>query len=144
MKVLIICGILVTALCFSCIKEPTYPLEGAWELVKGEYKSKDSVLSYPMTIYSKHMKIITKTHFATVWQDTTNPSSIYPGFNGGTYTFVNGLYTEDHDYHSTLSRFGKKSFYKVRFEGNKFFMSSATEDGKDTEFGFFEEWKRLE
>lgn len=144
MKVLKICVMLVIALCFSCTKEPSYPLQGAWELVKGEYRSEDSVISYPMTIHGKHMKIITKMHFATVWQDTTNPSSIYPGFNGGKYTLVNGLYTEHHKYNYIPSHLGKKSFYKVRFEGEKFFMSPATEDGKDKEFGFFEEWKRAE
>jgi len=144
MKALIICSMLVTALCFSCTKEPSYPLEGAWQLIKGEYRSVDSIVSYPMTIHGKHMKIITKMHFATVWQDTTNPSSIYPGFNGGSYTFVNGFYTEHHEYLLNPSQLGKKSYYKVRLEGDKFFMSPATEDGKDKEFGFYEEWKKLE
>ena len=102
------------------------------------------MVTYPMTIHGKHMKIITKMHFATVWQDTTNPSSIYPGFNGGSYTFDSGLYTENHEYFSNPSQIGKKSFYKVRIEEEKLFISLATEDGKDKEFGFFEEWKRVE
>ena len=140
----LICAILVTILCFSCTSESNSPLEGTWELIKGELKSEDSVLSYPMTTSSKHLKIFTKTHFVTVWQDTTKPDPAYPGFNGGTYKLSEGVYTENLDYFSFPELIGTKAIFRIKLEKDKFIISPVTEDGNDLEFGAFEEWKRVE
>ena len=142
MKSLIICGFLmVMSYCASA--QESNSIEGVWQLVKGEYKSEDSSFSYPQIPYFKSMKIITKTNFATVWQDTSLGAD-ESGFNGGTYTFVNGIYTESCDYFFYIPWVGAKISYRIRFEGDRFLMSPVTADGKDEKFGVFEEWKRVE
>ena len=142
MKILAICSILTLAICISCNEEQTYPLEGAWELVKGESKTEDSTISYPMTPHGKHMKLLTKTHFTTVAMDTTYPHPAYPSFNGGTYTLANGIYTERLEYLSEPSGLGSIAYFKIKIEDDKFFISPANEDGEEEEYGYFEEWKR--
>ena len=39
---------------------------------------------------------------------------------------------------------GAKISYRIRFEGDRFFMSQVAADGKDEKFGVFEEWKRVD
>ncbi|MEF8845383.1 MAG: hypothetical protein V5A59_07890 [Bacteroidales bacterium] len=86
------------------------------------------------------MKIIGKNHFSTVWQDTSTQG--YSGFNGGTYSFNNGLYIEHIDY-SERGIVGR-AIFKVNFKADTMIFTPATEDGTEKEYGSFEKWKRLE
>ena len=45
MSILMACSILIAVIFLSCAREASNPLEGAWELVKGEQKSEDSIES---------------------------------------------------------------------------------------------------
>ena len=89
-----------------------------------------------------HMKIIGKTHFATIWQDPNDES--YEGFNGGTYTFEKGIYTENHKFYSVNSSIGSITHCKVKIEKDRFFMESIAEEGKKPDFSLYEVWKRAE
>ena len=119
-------------------------IEGVWELVTGELRNPDNTVSYPNSTEARHMKIITKSHFTTVWVDPKHDGDLYPGFNGGTYTYLHGLYVETHTYQENSEGIGNKSHYKVQIEGDRFFLSPATETGEAQKNGFFEEWKRIE
>ena len=125
----------------SCAVEKRNPIEGAWQLVEGKNVSADSTEVYPASLSGKSMKIIGKTHFATVTQDTTSSST---GFNGGSYTFENDIYTEHLTYFSLVDAIGISASYKVKIEGDILFMVPSTADGEEQELGTFEEWKRLE
>lgn len=144
MKVLTATTLLIACIFSSCVQKPSSPLAGAWELVEGEMINQDTVLHYPVSAAAKHMKILTETYFATIWQDTTNSHPAYPGMNGGTYTLVDSMYTEHHDYFTNPSRIGSTNYYKVRFEEDRFFMIAVSKDGKELENGIKEEWKRME
>jgi hypothetical protein len=144
MKVITVFTLAFVCMSYSCVQESSSPLAGAWELVEGKYISEDTMLTYPMTASSEHMKILSESHFATIWQDTTNPHPAYPGMNGGSYTLVDSLYTEHLDYASNPSVIGTKALCKVKFDGDRFILSPVSEDGQNQEYGFYEEWKRVD
>ena len=145
MKEIIICSILFIAIFSNCAFSDDNTLKGVWELVEGKNVSADTTTTFfPTTPFAKHMKIISKTHFTTVWQDTSVSNFWTEGFNGGTYTFINGIYTEHLTYFSWVESIGIKVSFKVKIEGDKLFLSPANEDGTEKEFGLFEQWKKLE
>jgi hypothetical protein len=141
--------LLICALLINCENKSTSPITGTWELIKGSYISSDTALmksiEYPRTVNGKNWKIITKSHFASIYQDTTTDLLFTTGFNGGTYTFINGIYTENFT-HSSISnnQIGEKLFFKAKIEGDKLFLTPCSEDGTEKKFGNFEEYKRLD
>jgi hypothetical protein len=100
---------------------------------------------YPFSDQARHWKIITRTHFATIFQDTTTDVVFSTGFNGGTYTFMNSIYTENFT-HSSYSNnlIGQKLLFNARIENDTLFLSPCSEDGTMLENGNFEEYKRLD
>lgn len=135
-----------------CDTKLTNPIEGTWELISGMYISDDNdenaeyrSFNYPYSNYGKYWKIISKTHFATIFQDTTNNSLFSTGFNAGTYTLIDGIYTENFTHSSYIKELiGMKLLFKVKIEGDKLFISSCYEDGTTKDYGNFEEYKRLD
>jgi len=135
----------------TCNGPNTSSIVGTWQLVNGKelYLSNDTIktFDYPGNVNGNHWKIITKSHFATIYQDTTSNSEkfLYTGFNGGTYTYINGIYTETFT-HSSLSKgqIGTSLSFNAKIEGNKLFISPVSKDGKDKKTGNFEEYRRLD
>ncbi|MBS3771529.1 MAG: hypothetical protein KGY69_14865 [Bacteroidales bacterium] len=130
-------GILAVTFITACIQRPANRIQGTWQLVEGKYNAPDTTLQYHK---NKHMKIIGKNHFSTVWQDTSTQG--YSGFNGGTYSFNNGLYIEHIDY--SERGIGGRAIFKVNFKADTMIFTPATKEGKEKEYGSFEKWKRLE
>lgn len=141
---LIICAILT-----NCNNPRTSPIIGTWELIKGNLVSSDTSLwksfEYPRSVNGKNWKVITQSHFATIYQDTTTNLLLSTGFNGGTYTFIDGVYTEKFT-HSSISndQIGTELFFKAKIEGDKLFLTPCSEDGMEKKFGNFEEYRRLD
>ncbi len=128
-------------LLFSACQE-TNPLEGTWILIEGEYVTENNTLNYPVSEENKRLKVVGKTHFATVWQDPENDA--YCGYNGGTYKFENGIYTESLEYFNENKFIGTKSHFLLSIDGDKITIRSCNAMGEEQEYGFFEEWKKIE
>lgn len=144
MKKVIFLGLVITVIITCCAQqEAKSPLEGTWQLTNGKGLSPDTTIIYP-GINGKHWKIITKSHFATIYQDTTSDKFLTNGFNGGTCTFIDGIYTENFTHSSLPSQIGRRMLFKAKIEGNKLFITPCSEDGTDEKYGNFEEYKRLD
>jgi hypothetical protein len=117
-------------------------VEGTWILVKGIIVTSEDTIKLPATENAVHMKIIGKTHFATLWQDPTVDN--YAGFNGGTYTYENGIYTENLEFLSDKASIGMVVRFRVRLEKDKFFLESIAEEGQTPKYKIQEEWKRAD
>jgi len=133
--------ILVVGFFISCASRQNNPVEGTWQLVDGRFVDEDTTVTYPMSPDEKRMKIIGKTHFATLWQDTTQNIS---GFNGGTYTFEDGMYTEQLSFFSSIDWIGIQSIFLAEIEGDRLLLTPSNADGEAQQYGYFEEWERLD
>jgi hypothetical protein len=128
----------------NCVKQGKNPLEGSWRLVSGTVETQDTAFSYPLS--SKNMKIIGKKYFSTIWQDTTLDKSNWwsAGFNGGTYTFENGVYTEDLMYFSIPSAIGSKASFKAEINSDTLVLTNIRKEVTNEKYLNVEIWKRLE
>ena len=135
-----VAAILITLMCSTSSVNDS--MEGTWILVKGIIITAQDTIKLPASENAVHMKIIGKTHFATIWQDPNEKN--YAGFNGGTYTFENGIYTENLQFNSNRASIGWKVRFKVKLEKDMFYMESAVEEGETPEFIIQEKWKRAE
>jgi hypothetical protein len=136
----------VTALLFvSCDQEKKSPIAGAWQLISGSITTPDTVINFPFSANGNHMKIIGEKYFSTIWQDTTICKSDpwYSGFNGGTYTFENDVYTETELYFYPISGIGNTWSTKVEMKGDTMVLTYISED-PDSRLTQIERWKRLE
>ena len=140
----IITSFCLFVLLLSCAQMDTNPIQGTWQLVEGRYVTADTTIIYGVSPTASRIKVIGKTHFATVWQDTASSDPIATGFNGGTYTFSNGIYIEKLDYFSYKDWIGGEAIFKVKIEGDKLTFIPATKEGNEQETGFFDEWRRIE
>ncbi len=122
--------------------EKTNPIEGTWILVKGSYVTEDNTLNYPVSDKNKRLKVVGKTHFATVWQDPDNDA--YCGYNGGTYELKDGIYTENLEYFNENKFIGTKSYFLLSIDGDIITITACNAMGEEQEYGFFEEWKKIE
>ena len=146
---LILLMLIICALLTNCDNKSTSPIIGTWELIKGSFISSDTArmksFEYPRSVNGGNWKIITKSHFASIYQDTTSNLFLSTGFNGGTYTFIKGIYTKNFTHSSISNRqIGTKLFFKAKIEGDKLFITSCSEDGTEKKFGNFEEYIRLD
>lgn len=138
---IVLATIAVFLLSASCKKSDS--IEGTWILVKGTYITPDNTLNYPVVNEEVHMKILGKSHFATVWKHPTDDH--YSGFNGGNYTYQDGVYTEVLWYFmDNKESKGGPNMFKLTFDGDKVYMNSCNEHGEQLEYGYFEEWKIVE
>jgi hypothetical protein len=128
----------------GCTQEKKSPIEGAWKLISGKSVTPDTVMNYPVSINGNHIKIIGKKYFTTIWQDTTIKSDWWSdGFNGGTYTFVDGIYTEDEMYFITPGNIGSKPAFKAEIKNDTLVLTYIFKKAADG-YSNIEKWKRLE
>jgi len=114
---------------FNCASAQNNQLEGTWVLRSGEFAGA--------------LKIINKTHFATVFQDTSKHRS---HFNAGTYSISGDTYTENIEFFSIFKDLIGDSFsYNIKIEGNRFTMSPLKKEGEtETESPVQEEvWEKI-
>ncbi len=146
MKKIIFLSLIISLIIVSCIQqEVKSPIEGSWKLLSGNETTPDTAINYPISTNGKFMKIISKKYYSTVWQDTTINKFIwcYAGFNGGTYTFENGVYTETATYFSLLPNIGSKVAFKVEIKNDTLVMTYIPEKAT-AGYSSIEKWKRLE
>jgi hypothetical protein len=128
-------------------------LEGVWQLVSGSEDGK------PYPAGAREMKVITKGHFAFVYQVPGGPKDLKAvadslaayrtsGSGGGTYTLQGTSYTETLEYFSDPSYVGKSLVFTCRTEGDRFFQSGMFpryQAGKKIRDSKLEEvWRRIE
>lgn len=145
MKKIVFLSMIILLIIGSYAQERKSPIEGSWRLVSGKMVTQDTVYNYPVSVNGNHMKIIGEKYFSTIWQDTTiNKSDLwYAGFNGGTYTFENGIYTETYMHFTFLSSIGNKFELKVEFKNDTLVLTNIPK-GETDKNSMVEKWKRLE
>lgn len=135
-----VAAILIALMCSTSSMNDS--LEGTWILVKGIIVTAEDTIILPATENAVHMKIIGETHFATIWQDPNVED--YAGFNGGTYTFEDGIYTENLKFFSYKTSIGTIIRFKAKLEKDMLYIESIAEEGKTPENRISEKWKRAE
>jgi hypothetical protein len=111
---------------------------GTWRLTSYKYGTgQESFTTVPQT--ERRLKLITDTHFTWVQFDPAARTS--QGMAGGTYTLVGDAYTESIDFADPgmASYLGAKHTFKIRIEGDQFFLSGSLADGLEIE----EVWQRV-
>lgn len=116
------------------------PMIGTWEMRSGVYYGPDGNTGFSAD-NTRQMKVINKTHFTTLWQDTVYNKN--RGFNGGSYTFENGIYTEYLEYFVIEDRIGDTAHFKVELEDNTLSISACDKDGNISKTGYFQVWERV-
>lgn len=145
MKKILFASLIIPLIIISCSQpEVKSSIEGSWALVSGKYITPDTVINYPLTSNGNHMKIIGKKYFSTIWQDTTvrNPDWLSSGFNGGDYSFENGVYTENLQYFSLLPNIGGKVTFKADLQNDTLQLTSIPTSDAD-KYSNIEKWRRL-
>ena len=145
-RILVLCMI-ISSIILSCSQqEVKSPIEGTWQMISGTYITPDTVINYPESTNGKHIKMVGKTYFSTIWQDTTIDKSNmwYGGFNGGTYTFANGVYTETETHFSLLSNIGSKPSFNIEFNSDTAVFTAILTPDTPSGYSNVEKWKRIE
>lgn len=130
----------LVAIAFLSASHEENPMIGTWTMKSGVYLGPDGRTSSAPT-NSKQMKVINNTHFTTLWQNTDTYQNM--GFNGGRYTYKNGVYSEYLDYFSITNRLGDTAYYKVDIKDNTLSISACDANGEVSETGYFQVWERI-
>ena len=101
--------VIVLTFSLSFYTGPSNELEGTWEMVSGTLIFPDQTIEMPRTEFESAIKVLNKTHFATVHQDTST-NEIYS--NAGTYMLSNDIYIENLEYASVVGMIGKTYYFK--------------------------------
>ena len=127
---------------FNIAPKKKESIQGAWILVEGKMVTENEVTKYPgsSNTNAKHLKIINKNRFATIYQDASDEN--YQGFNGGSYTFKDGIYTENLTIASVRSLIETTARFKIRLDKDRLYMDSCDENGNINDKGIFEVWKK--
>jgi hypothetical protein len=140
-KFILIPFILLTFL-LSFSTGPENELKGTWELVSGKYIFSDDTLSVPRTESEHAIKVLNKTHFATIHQDVSK-KEIYS--NAGTYILSEDTYTEYQEFSSDINSIGRDFAFESKIEGDIWTLTGPVEKpGADVpEWKMHEVWKRV-
>ena len=140
---------LIFAFLLSCttnVQEKKNPIEGTWELVSSKWSSPDTTSTFPDTDYYRMIKMISRTHFVFVIQDTSVENS--DGFGGGKYTLDGDKYTEHVEFLSDSELIGKSVTYTVKVEGDTLIQSGIYPAKKygigEYDWDFSEVYKRID
>lgn len=116
-------------------------LQGAWTMVEGKWVTEDhQTLDSRGPSSVKHLKIFSENHFATLAQNVGEENAY--NYNGGSYTFKDGIYSENLKISATQQIIGTTLHYKVRIEGDRFYMDACDENGNLIKTGAFEVWEK--
>jgi hypothetical protein len=129
-------------LSYSCCEKNK--VEGTWELVSAKWYYPDSSMAeFPNSEYDREVKIIGKTHFLFIRQDTTNKELYFSG--GGTYTFEENKYTETLNLLSWEGDMGSVATYDCEFRDSMWIVTGPVGEGdKLPSWKLHEEWKKIE
>ena len=140
-KFILIPFILLTFL-LSFSTGPENDLKGTWKLVSGKYIFSDDTLVVPRTESEHAIKVLNKTHFATIHQDASK-KEIYS--NAGTYVLTEDTYTEYQAYNSDVNNIGRTFAFESKMEGDIWTLTGPIEKpGEDSPgWKMHEVWKRV-
>jgi hypothetical protein len=124
---LIIITVLLSISLFTYATENQNQLEGTWKKIYGQEIWADTTITYSAIELSGHVKIINKTHFATLNQGSTITPSF---FNGGKYEFTKDTYTEHVEFWSsdtTSTYIGRSFTFESTIDGDQWTISGPIE-----------------
>jgi len=124
---------------FNFASKKKESIQGAWILIEGKRVTETETINYPAS-GARHMKIISENHFATISKNVNNENSGF--YNGGSYTLKDGIYTETLTFFSNSEMIGTTVCFKIRLEGNRFYIDSCDENGKLGKMSFSEVWEK--
>jgi hypothetical protein len=126
------------------MQEKPINLLGSYQLVSGEHRQETGkIVEYPIGD-GKHYKIFSDFFVVTVWQDTSeNASSIYPGFNGGTYILKKNFLSVNYLVNTNKFAVGKTYYHLIKIDNNSLTIFPADENGNLLKYGFFETWQKI-
>ena len=102
--------------------EEKNPIKGTWELVSYQNQYPDTTILGPKD-YARQIKIINKTHFVWISQDTSRVD-IY-GFGGGKYILDGDNYTEHIEMFIVPSWIGNSIPYNIKIEGDTLILGGT-------------------
>jgi hypothetical protein len=112
------------------------PLSGVWKITEREQDGK--LVTIHKTGSRKTLKILTGSRFQ--WFAINPETKQFSGTGGGTYTFINGKYTENIQFFSRdNSRVGDKLTFDGKLEKNKWHHSGLSSKGDK----IYEIWSRI-
>ncbi len=127
-------------------QEKKNPIEGTWELVSGKWSDPDTTYLFPITDSGRQIKMISRTHFVWMSQDTSR-KDVY-GFGGGKYTLDGDKYTEHIEIFYDPRGIGKSLTFKMRVEGDTLIQSGTMPFKKlglaDYDLETYEVYKRID
>jgi hypothetical protein len=134
--------ILFLFLSYSCCEKNK--VEGTWELVSATWVYSDTnTVKFPASEYDREIKMIGKTHFLFIRQDTTNKELFFSG--GGTYIIEGNKYTETLEFASWGEDIGIPISYNCEFTDSMWIMTGPVNEGDQLPvWTLHEEWKRIE
>jgi hypothetical protein len=107
--------------CTTSAQEKKNPIEGTWELVSAKWTSPDTTSFFPITDHDRQIKMISRSHFVWISQDTSR-KDVY-GFGGGKYTLDGDKYTEHIEMFLSPEWIGKSVTFKMKVEGDTLIQS---------------------
>jgi hypothetical protein len=135
--------ILFSFFSYSCCEKNQ--VEGTWELVSAKWSYSDTnVVEFPNSEYDREVKMIGKTHFLFIRQDTTNKDLFFSG--GGTYKLEGNRYTETLDVASWGTDIGSVITYDCQFNDSMWIMTGPVNvEGEELPgWKLHEEWEKIE
>ena len=117
--------------------ESSNPIMGTWQL--DSYKYYSTASSFTMVTPDRpHIKLITENMFLWATYDATTKQTLESA--GGTYTLEGENYIESIDFGYRMDDFlGTKSNFKIKVEGDMFFLSGMLSGGLKIE----EIWQKV-
>ena len=121
--------ILFSVFIYSGVAVAQAPLEGTWQASYREFSTPDTTMSSSGNEAASLVKVINKTHFATIMQGKDMKSSM---FNGGKYELTEDTYTEHLDYFSSPEQIEKSYTFKSKLDGDKWEITGpVANDGEE-------------
>jgi len=142
--ILLLTGVIVLSM--ACVTETKNALEGTWEMIEARWSRTDTTFTFPATQFERQVKILDKTHFVFVRQDTSVEDSYFYG--GGIYTLVGDTYTETLEFFGNKSAVGQTFTFKIQINGDTLKQTGQlpykTLGIGDYDVELYEVWKRIE
>jgi hypothetical protein len=136
-------GIFVILILAHCTSIKKSPFEGAWICVSAKWDAPND--SGSMSPSDKYIKLITKTYFISIDQDTSKKEAVY---SCGKYAFDGKIYTETIECFKNPKFIGHSISYKSKLNGNTWELSGTyklKEWGvSDHNYEAYELWKKIE
>jgi hypothetical protein len=100
------------------------PLDGAWELIRGEYTDPDGRTTVEEYDRAFQLKLFTPTHFAYLMR---NADGTFREAGAGRYTLTGDTYREVHGYQSQNHYVDYTASWRYRISGDTLYMEGPAQ-----------------